>query len=85
MQVNAGLRAHRTDFRNCFTPNDETRVNMRINIRPNGSVGYAAAVNRAEVDPTLTRCLVRVLSGVEFDTYEGDPMNVRHTFTRAGP
>lgn len=85
VQVNTGLRAHRDDFRDCFQPTDDTRVNMRINIRPDGSVGYAAAVNRDEVDPTLTRCLVRVLSGVRFDTYDGDPMNVRHTFTRAGP
>lgn len=84
LQINSVLRAERSDFRACFDPADGSTVTIRINVRPDGSVGYASATD-AESNPTVVRCLVGILSSIEFEEFSGSPMNVRHRFTRAGP
>ena len=84
LQVNSALRSKRSDFRNCFDPADSSQITMRINIRPDGTVGYASATS-AGADPAVVRCLVSVLSQVEFDSFAGNPMNEQHSFSRAGP
>lgn len=84
LQVNSSLRSERSAFRNCFAPSDGSSVTMRINIRPDGTVGYASATGDG-ADPVVVRCLVQVLSAVRFDSFDGPAMNHRHRFTRAGP
>jgi hypothetical protein len=84
LQINTALRASRTAFRNCYDAPDSGPVTMRISIRPNGSVSYASATDR-NANAIIVRCIVQVLSRISFDSFDGSTMNVRHTFTAAGP
>ncbi|MBN1946410.1 MAG: protein kinase [Bradymonadales bacterium] len=84
VQINRSLRARRDAFRACFQGSESGPIEMRITIRPDGTVSYATS-RTAGADLTVVRCLVQEITRTRFHQFEGGQMNTMHTFTRVGP
>jgi len=82
-QVTTALRSQRGALRGCFDSSPDQEVRLRINVRSSGEVAYVGAVSTG-APPLLVRCLVQVISGIEFPEFSDRVMNIERTFSLGG-